>query len=295
MSVSPPASSTRVAPRRGSRLWWEAQGVETRWYQCLLYPFRAWPLLVGLSGGSTLFSAVAALALPFLLRDLRAESSWLLWVCGILFTIPLLIFGYISGFLNCVLTSAMAGETRRIRWPGRDVGLALKNGASWLFCFLAGPVLPAGAGLFFWVYGGDFEVLDWIILAEANIVALAGWFLLVLAVNENDRLFHASPLRVTGMIQRFGHRLVALAVFVGGLGLFHGWLASVAVTQSHDDVLLGFFLLLLCWTSAIYWAAFLFRWAGLWFYWDRMRQEQQLTLVEGTGLPRGPLNARTED
>jgi hypothetical protein len=230
-----------------------------------------------------------------LLRDLRAEGSWLVWVCAILLTIPLLIFGYVAGFLNCVLISAMTGETRRIRWPGRDVGLALKSGASWLICFLAGPILPAGAGLLFWLHGGDFELLDWIILAEANILALACWFLLILAVNQNDRFYEVGPVRVAGMIQLLGHRLVALALFAGGLGLLHGWLASVAVAQTHDDILAGLFLLLLCWSSAIYCATFLFRWVGLWFYWKRVREKQEPILVEATGLAANPASSSVKE
>jgi hypothetical protein len=252
-------------------------------YQCLLYPLRALTLLLGLSTALTIFCVAVALALPALLRDVRAEGSWLIWACATLLTIPLLIFGYLSGFLTCVLTSAMAGETRRIRWPGRDVGLALKSGAGWLVCFLAGPIVPAGAGLLFWIHGGDFQLLDWIILAEAGILAIACWFLLLLAVNQNDRLSDASPVRVAGIIQHLGHRVVVLAVFAGVLGLLHGWLAIVALAQTHEELALGFFLLFLCWTSAVYFAAFLFRWAGLWFYWDRIREKHEPRPADATG------------
>jgi hypothetical protein len=251
--------------------------VETHGYQCLLYPFRAWPLVLGLAGALTVFSAIAALAMPAFLRDLRAESSELVWAYLPLLTIPLLIFGYLFGFLTCVLTSAMAGEIRHIRWPGIDVGLALKSGANWLICFLAGPIVPAGAGLLFWIYGGDFELLDWIILAEANILALGCWFLLLLASNQQDRLSDLSPVRVAGMIQRLGHRVEALAAFAAVLGLAHAWLASMALAQIHEDFVLGFFCLFLCWTSAVYCATFLFRWAGLLFYWHRLREKHELT------------------
>jgi hypothetical protein len=262
------AGCVRLVARRG---WQQARWVETHWYQCLLYPLRAWPLvlilaivLAGLSGG-------IALAASDPLAELRAQPSWLLLPYLPFFLIPLLVVGYGTGFLDGTLTSAMAGEVGHIRWPGRNVGLALQSGSRWLICFLAGPVVPAGAALLYWLHGGDLVFLDWIILAELNILAISGWFLLLLAVHQNNRLRDINPVRVAELIHRLGHRLVAVAVLASVIGLAHGWLASVALEKVHHDVAEGWLLLLLCWASGMFFATWLFRWVGVWIYWDRLR------------------------
>jgi len=141
-----------------------------------------------------------------------------------------------------------------------------------LICFLAGPIVPAGASLLSWIHGGDLVSLDWMILAQTTILAISWWFLLLLAINQKDRLRDIHPMRVVELIHRLGHRLVAVAVFASVSGLAHGWLASVALEKVHQDVALGWLLLFLCWTSGMVFATFLFRWVGLWFYWDRLRE-----------------------
>jgi hypothetical protein len=254
------------------RSWRHPREMEMHWYQCLLFPIRAWPLVLGLSIVLTGLSGGIALALPVFLRDFRADASWLIWPW---LSIPFLILAYGAGFLNCVLTSAMAGEVRHIHWPGRDLGLALRAGVRWLICFLAGPVVPAGTSLFSWIHGGDLRFVDWMILAEANILAISCWFLLLLAVSQNDRLRDLHPAHVVEMIHRLGHRLVGLALLASVLALAHGWLVSVALEEIHRDAASGWLLLFFCCTSGMFFATFLFRWVGTWFYWDRMRANRQ--------------------
>jgi len=226
-------------------------------------------VLTGLTG-------VIALLLPALLGDFRAEDSWLSWLRLPCLTIPLVVLGYGSGFLDCVFASAMAGEVGYVRWPGRDINLALKSGAKWLICFLAGPVVPAGASLLYWIYCGDLAFLDWLILTELNILALGSWLLLLLAVNQHDRLSDLNPVRVVEMIHRVGHRLMAWAVFASVLMLAHGWWACAALEKVHHDFASGWLLLLLSWVSGMFFATFLFRWVGVWFYGDRMRGKHGL-------------------
>ena len=60
-----------------------------------------------------------------------------------------------------------------------------------------------------------------------------------------------------------GHRLAALAVFASLVGLAHGWLISVALEKLHQDAASGWLLLLLCWSSGMFFATFVFRWAGV--------------------------------
>jgi hypothetical protein len=240
--------------------------VETHWYHCLLLPARAWRLVLGLALGLTVFTSMGALFLPYLLRDWRGGDSWLLWPC---LCLPLLVLGYGSGFLDCVLASARAGEVGYVRWPGRDLNLALRSAARWLICFLAGPVVPACASLLYWIYGGDFGFWDWLILIELIVVSLSCWLLLLLAVSQHDRLRALNPVRVVELIQRLGHRLVAWAVLASVLGLAHAGWACVALEEVHHEFAWGWLLLFLSWASGMFVATFLFRWVGIWFYWER--------------------------
>jgi len=149
--------------------------------------------------------------------------------------------------------------------------------------------------MLFWIHGGYLLFWDWILLAEINILALSWWFLLVWAVNEKDRLRDLHPLRVGEFIHRRGHRLVALAVFASVLGLAHAWLALAALQKVHmvtnekevvrlDDAALGWLLLLLCCVSGMFFATFLFRWVGVWLYWDRIRATEERIRAEGNLL-----------
>jgi hypothetical protein len=253
--------------------------VEKHWYQCLAYPLRAWPLLLALVVLLTAFSGGIALALPSLLADIRAEASGAVWAGLPCLSIPLLILGYASGFLDSAFLSALAGEVGRIRWPGRDVRLALKSEARWLICFLAGPILPAGASLLFWIHGGDLRLFDWLILAETTILALSYWLLLLWAVHEKDRLRDLNPLRIGALLDRLGQRVLTLAFCASVLGLADGWLASVALVKLHVDAALGWLLLFFCWAGGMFFATFLFRWVGVSLYWDRLRTEQDRILA----------------
>jgi hypothetical protein len=270
--------TTGLVVQTKRRRWWSREQVERHWYQCLVYPIRAWPLVLGLAVLLTGFSGGIALALPHVLADLRADASWLVQASWLFFSIPLLIAGYACGLLDCALLSGMVGEVGGIRWPGRDISLALKSGTRWLICFLAGPALPAGASLLFWIHGGDLRLFDWLILAETSALALSVWLLLLWAVNDKDRLRDRKLLRMGAVVDRLGQPVVALAIGAAVLALANGWLLSVALVQLHHEAALGWFLLFLSWAGGLFFATFLFRWVGVRLYWSRLRTEQDRML-----------------
>src|SRR5205823_5375843 len=122
-------------------------------------------------------------SLPSLAGTFRVEGAWQLGRCVPLFAIAVLVLGYGTGFLDSVFASAVSGEVGEVRWPGRDVVAALWSGARWLICFLAGPVIPAGVSVLYWIRCGELTLLDWMILAELHMVAVGAWFLLLVTVN----------------------------------------------------------------------------------------------------------------
>jgi hypothetical protein len=208
--AEPQGARDRPPPRRARGRGWP---LEQHWYESLLYPCRAVPLVLGLAAALTVLTGGLAMGLPEVLDELRAGPAqrWL-FCLPVLLVLPL-IPGYACAFLDCTLASAAAGEARYVRWPAANFGLIMKSAAAWLGCLLAGPVVPAAVGFFYWLDCGDPDILDWLIVAELGILAVGYWLLLLLVVNRRDRLRDANPARVADLVDRLGHRLVAV-VFV---------------------------------------------------------------------------------
>jgi hypothetical protein len=259
-------------PRRSLDSGYERR-LETHWYQCLLYPFRAWPLVFGLAAGFAL--CTAAFAVVMSREDFSTRSpAWMSWLYGLWAVIPLMVLSYLFGFLDCVMASGIAGEYRHVRWPGRNIGLALKSCLTWFLCFLAGPIIPIALALIFWLRAGEMEVIDWLILAELIIVAISYWILVLVTVNARDGMVNANPLRVAEQIDRLGWRSLGVAVGGAFLLLIHGLVAVAAIADLQRDLVRGWNLLILCCMSGTYWATFFFRLLGIWCH--------RVNLVAGT-------------
>ncbi|HEV3258020.1 MAG TPA: hypothetical protein VG013_14140 [Gemmataceae bacterium] len=227
-----------------------------RWYHGLVDAVRTLPLLLGLTTALATFTAGTVLLLPELNELLLPWWPWLL--------VPLPIAGYACDLLQSALGSALTGQGASFGWRGRSVGHAVKSCATWLICFLAGPVVPAGGSVFYWVYCGDPDLLDWLIVAELAVLAIGYWLLVLLSVGQSGRLLDVNPLRVADLVDRHGHRLVVGALGGSVVLLAHGLVGLVAVAQLHRDVGVGWLLLFGCWLSGLLSCAFLFRLLGGW-------------------------------
>jgi hypothetical protein len=265
---SPPSSEPRKPigpkPRPKRRQW----AKETRWYECLLYPFRAGLLILRLAALFTALSACLVPLVPLVLGNSQFDPPpgplvpWLISAPYLL--VSFFVVGYTCGFLHCVLAFGAVGEATELGFRGQDHRLVLKIAVRWLLCFLAGPVAPASAAVLYWFYGGDPGVLDWTIIAELGVVAVGWWLLTVLAVNQRDRLLDANPVRVAEVVRSLGFRILLIAGAAGALTLGHGLVAFGALEQLHNNVGIGLGWLILCWISLLSWATFLFRLLGLW-------------------------------
>jgi hypothetical protein len=243
--------------------------LETRWYECLWYPFRALPLALALAAAMTLLTVSLALIVPRLLREVVLDGASIAVGCVCMLG-PLLIPAYVCGFLDCVLAAALAGEARNVRWPGRDLGLIVRSFLAWLFAFLSAPAPLAAIGYYYWLYCGDLQPVDWIILAELGVVGSGYWLLAVLAVARGERLRDANPWRVAELAERLGWRSLVAALLAGLLFLSHGLLGLWTTSVLHVNLGLGLLLAAGCWLSWIYWATFVFRAVGIWCYYRRL-------------------------
>lgn len=239
--------------------------LEEHWYQCLTSPLLNFSILLRLALISSLWLSGVILAVPKMpsLTEMTLQDG-IPWVCGVL--VLLLIVAYAYTTVECALTAALAGKGPTYFWPGLAAGLPLKSSLRWLYCFLAGPIVPASLAVYFWFYGGDLKFGDWAIVAELGVFAAGYWFLAIASANERNRLRDANPVRVGQLVHRLGYRAVVPVLIAPALGFAHMLAGLSALAMLHDKTFVGWLLLTGCWFSALFWSAFLFRLLGVWCY-----------------------------
>jgi hypothetical protein len=258
-----PSSSAEPAKRKPKVR--RRRQLEKHWYQCLAYPLLNWSVLLRLSLILSVWPVGMILAIPklspFSLTLTQEELPWISLV------VPLMLFvAYAFATVECGLTSALAGEGPASCWPGWGAALPLKSAVRSLYCFLAGPIVTAGIAGYFWLFGGDLNALDCVILMELGIFTVAYWFLAIISANEQNRLRDANPLRVALLIHRLNYRAVVPVFLAPALMIPHVLLGLFALTLVHQELFSGWLLLAACWCSMLFWAAFLFRLLGVWCY-----------------------------
>jgi hypothetical protein len=234
----------RTAPRR-----------QTHWYQSIVVPFMAWRLLLGLAAGLGLGTV---LILPF------GGNELIPW--HLRYLVPLVFVVWACAYLQCVLNGALAGDALAVCWPGRHFHVALRYAGWWAFCFLAGPAPVGMAAIFYWVYCGELEFLDWVILTQAGVLAVNYFLFALLAVARSQRIYEANPVSVAQLVKGLGYRAVVAIVLFSVLVFEHARYLIFAIGVTHESVFNGWFLLTMYWLSALASATFLFRLVGWWCF-----------------------------
>jgi hypothetical protein len=257
------------------------------WSHLFLFPFRAAPLAFILALALTAITGAAVHLGPQVadphsptptsallgpqLAELWAGTSWLGLLCR-LAALPVLVYG--CAFLQCILSSAVAGQAGQVSWPRGNLLFVFKSTIAWIVCFLAGPVVPATAAFLFWYEGGDPDLVDWLILAELSLVAVAHWIFSILAVSQRGRMLDANPVRVVQLIHQQGTKTAAIVLAGSLLAMGDGLLILNALDLLHSSPGTGWLLLIGGWTGAMLLAAFLLRWLGLRCYFQRTAQTE---------------------
>jgi hypothetical protein len=233
------------------------------WAQCLIYPIRATLPLCGLA-----VVLAAATGIPIFLmsevQELRTSTAGALVAFGFYVLFPLAALGYACAALEGALASGSAGDTRFLYWPGRDLGFVLRSSIRWAVCFLAGPVVPIVGAFFYWMYCGDMEVWDWLILADLVTLAVGYGLFALLAVNANDRLLDANPVRVAEQVERLGYWSALVVLAASALVIGHGFWAFSILDQLRKAGMNGWLWLVPCWLSGLLLGTALFRLLGNW-------------------------------
>jgi hypothetical protein len=251
----------RVSARR--RYVWQ---LEKHWYQSLGYPFRAWQALTALGLAQAAFLVWTANLIPRINGAGQPAPGIEIAVFSLT---ALLLGGYTVGLLDCVLSSAGAGEYRVVRFPGKDLGMVAS--ASVALCFLAGPIIPALVALWYWHDCGDPDLVDWIILSELAGVTLAYWLVEILAARESGGWI-ASPDAVVERLARMGARWLLVAAGPALLGYISVKQFLGGMAHWHASGLLGLPRLLTATVFCLFAAVFLLRVIGVWSYRSRTPQ-----------------------
>ncbi len=271
-------SIVRLLSSRGKRpAPASSRHLEAHWYECLLYPLRAWHLCLGLAAIMTVLSTFV----PFALRLLLAEAPGPPWL-ALLFRLPfvvllVLIVGLPCSFLERVLASAVDGEVSYIRWSGNPLLTFLLSGARWSSCFLAGPVVFAVVGYLYWLNCGDPALVDYLILAEVGVVAVAYLVFALLSVTDRGWLRGLDPLAVIDLAHRLGWRALAGVLAASLVLLAPGWLLLAGLSLLHGEALVGFAVLLAGWAGGVFWTTFFCRLLGIWCHRARLAPDDPVT------------------
>ncbi len=238
---------------------------ELAWYHVLFFPLRVCFLVMfyGL--------LLAALLVPMALvaRSILTNEGLPLWgqvALGTFFSlVPVAAVGYACSFLDSVLDApARRNVVGLLHIPTSELGPALKSSMLWCLCFLAGPIVPVSIAIAFWIYGGVFTVIDWLILVELCSLAASYWLFALVSVNEKDRLRELYPFRVFDLIHRLGCRAAILAAIVSAIALTHGAMASLILEETQKDAGSAWLLAAGTCISGMFWATLLFRLVGVW-------------------------------
>jgi hypothetical protein len=272
----PPEKLPRPVKTARRRYDWQ---LESRWYHCLTYPFRAWPVLLLLSLAQTGLLLWAAVLIPRLsagVEDIPATESLVFLATMILVAI------YSMGLFDCVLASSVAGEYRVFRFPGIDLGA--QGAAACLSCFLAGPIAPAAIGIVYWVRCGDPNLLDWIIMAELAAATFGYWLFELLAIRDNGG-WVAGPATVLENVARMWPRSLLAAVGMPCLGYLYIRMVVAGLVRWHVDGLLALPYLAFAQLTGMFGVTFLLRVIGVWSYHSRPKLEAPTTPIEDIDSP----------
>jgi hypothetical protein len=213
----------------------EPQAPVSRWYHSLIYCFRALPIMIVLAIVLGMVTAAANVLLPEAL-ELSALAAGTLAVLLLPLVLP--FFCFLTFLLDGALASALAGQTRVLYcWPGHILRPAVKIAGCWLLYFLAGPVLPIAGAFFFWMYCGDPQPIDWLILAELVIMAVGYGLFMLLSVHDEGRLTGLLPLRVLDTAYRLGYRGAAVALALSAFVIGHVLVLAAVVNANPGPLI----------------------------------------------------------
>ena len=91
-----------------------------------------------------------------------------------------------------------------VHWPGADLKILFESLLAALLSFVAGPIVPAAVGFFFWIHSGDLTLIDHLILLELATATVGYWLLVFFSASLNDSWSSLLPEAVIRQARQLG-------------------------------------------------------------------------------------------
>jgi hypothetical protein len=174
------------------------------------------------------------------------------------------VFGYALLFLGGVAASSAMGETHHPRWPDWDLSSIFLGLGRWAWAGLIGGVVGGFPAVAYWMYCGDVDLFDGMILAELSAVGAVYALMGLLASILHESALAANPFTVVRAIKRVGWGYAQPCLAAG----FAVVVAMTLLSASFEveNPALSAFLFWLFWLVSLYVAMVVLRVLGLFYH-----------------------------
>ncbi|GAC1463074.1 MAG: hypothetical protein NVSMB9_00080 [Isosphaeraceae bacterium] len=173
-------------------------------------------------------------------------------------------FGYVLLFLGRVLASSAVGERFPPRWPDWELSSLLFGMGRWLWAGLIGLVIGGFPAVVYWVYCGDVDLFDMMIVGELLAAGAVYSLMALLASILHEDVLAANPFTVVAAIRRVGWSYMQPCLVAGFAVLSAGTLFMATFQVENGGV--SAFLYWLFWVVMLYEALVVFRIFGLFYH-----------------------------
>jgi hypothetical protein len=180
---------------------------ETRLHQSLLYP--AW--------GDTSLALLVFLPPVLVIASIPPVTVFQAWISGsfgagligVVMLLPALlvlvpVLGFTLVYLGRVLATSATGDVHPPRWPDWDLSDAIRGLARWCWALVVAGFVGGCPAVAYWIYCGDVDLMDALILLELASVGTVYANVALLASILHDDLLGANPVTVFQAIRRVG-------------------------------------------------------------------------------------------
>jgi hypothetical protein len=173
------------------------------------------------------------------------------------------VLGYALLFLGRVVASSAVGEVHHPRWPDWELSSILFGLGRWVWAAFVGVAVGGFPAAAYWMYCGDVDLFDALILAELAAVGAVYALMALLASILHEDARAANPVTVLGAIVRVGWSYCQPCLLAGASVVVAVTLLSAAFEVQNSA--LSAFLFWLFWVVALYEAMVVLRVLGLFY------------------------------
>jgi hypothetical protein len=261
-----PAGVARLARREREGLIRPPERPETRIRDSFLYPFWGPTGVALLTFLPPLLWLGSFPALGLIAMILSTMAAVPIAVIGLL-PMALLFLpssGFTLLFLGRVLVSSAMGEVHHPRWPEWDLEDILRGFGRWAWALVIGGVLGGFPATAYWLYCGDVDVFDAIILTELLAVGAVYGQMALLATLLHDDPLAANPITVVRSLWQVGWGCMIPSLVGGSAALVAAF--SLGGVLRIGNGLVAAFAFWAFWVLVLYEAMVVLRVLGLFYH-----------------------------